>query len=552
MAVALFFGALLALGLGLHRDYGMSWDEVNNHLNGLVNLKYVAQRLLPASMAQNPSLNPAWVPALATYKDRDHGALFEMLVTVSGQVLGAHDSRAFYFWRHLCVFLVFMLGVWALYRLAWVRFANWRLALIAAGMLVLSPRLFAEAFYNGKDLVFMALYALAMYTLVELLRRPSWQRAILHAITTAAAIDLRAQGLQLLLLTAIGLALEAALAQRETGSLRPRWGWGWLFLLYLAAALAFAVAGWPYLWTAAWSDLAQASEGLRSYAWPHANLYFGRFVPANQLPWHYVFVWLSITTPLPYTLAALLGLAAGLRHLVRTGLGVLRTPAGRLDALLLLWLLGPLVFVLALRPSLYDGWRHLYFVYPAFLLWAGRGLHALWQATRQPAKGRWFALAVLVLMAAETVRTAVRMVQMHPYQNVYFSFLPAAVVEQQFERDYWGLAYRQGLEWIAAHDASPRIPVAAPFLTPVSNNIFVLPAAERERLQPVTRKSNNHRYFLTGYRWHPQSYADSVGREVYSIRAGGVKILSVFKRKAAADSVVGLEPKKARLINTSR
>ncbi len=527
--VGLFFGLLLTLGLALHRDYGVSWDEVNNHLNGLVNLKYVAQRLLP-ELAARPPFNQRWIPELLHYKDRDHGALFEMLTSVLGAALTDGDSRSFYFLRHLCVFLTFGLGVWALYGLGRARFGDWRLGLLVAAALVASPRLFAEAFYNGKDVVYMALYTLAMLTLLRLLRRPTAGRALLHALATAAAIDVRAHALHLLLVTGLMLALEARLGVAEAPA-GPRPRYGRLGGLYAGAALVFAVLGWPYLWAAPLPDLLRFGSGLRSYGWGHSVLYWGRFVSAAQVPWHYAPVWLAVTTPLPYVLAGLLGLGAALRGLLRTGR--LRHRAGRLDLLLLLWFAGPLLAVMALGSALYDGWRHLYFVYPALLLLAVRGGLLLVRWARTGLAARRVALALAVGAGIGVAHTVARMVQLHPLQNVYFSVLPAAAAERLFERDYWGLAYRQGLEWVLAHDAAPRLTVSTPHYVPFYNNSLILPPADRARLRFATRAEGTAAYFLTGYRWHPQSYADSLGREVHAIRAGGVKVLSVFRRGGA-------------------
>ncbi|KAA9327025.1 hypothetical protein F0P96_17415 [Hymenobacter busanensis] len=529
LAVALFFVLLLGVGLAVFRDYGVSWDEVNNHLNGLVNLKYVVQTLAP-QLARQPAFNRSWIPDIHVYRDRDHGAAFEMLTTVLGQVVARDDSRPFYFFRHLCVFLTFTAGVWALYRIGQLRFGRWPLALAAAAALVVSPRFFAEAFYNGKDIVYMALFTLAVYTLVRLLRRPTLARAGWHALATAAAIDVRAQGLQLVVLSLLMMALEARFAQPETSPVLPVLPrhWGRAALVYVAATLVLAFVGWPYLWAASWADLLHFSERLRAYRWTHSVLYLGQFIPARHVPWHYIPVWVLITTPLAYTLAAVGGVVAAFRGLLQRG--ALRDRAARLDVLLLLWLLAPWLFVVAFGSTLYDGWRHLYFVYPALLLMAVRGAQALWAAAKARPRWRKVAVGLGIVAAAEVGHTVVRMVQLHPFQNVYFSCVPAATAERLFERDYWALSYRQGLEWILAHDASPRVAVAAPRYAPFYNNTLILPPAERNRLQFMPRESNSYRYFITGYRWHPQSYADSVGQEVHAIRAGGLKVLSVFRR----------------------
>ncbi|MBC8084336.1 MAG: hypothetical protein H7Z21_14125, partial [Hymenobacter sp.] len=208
LSVSAFFGLLLGLGLLLVRDYGVSWDEPNNHLNGLVNLKYLAG-LLPAGNALRQHPTFATTPDIRDFPDAHHGPVFEIAAIVLSYLFTDHDSRSYFLLRHSLVFGVFMLGAGALYQLGKYRFRDWRWGLLGAGLLVLSPRFFAEAFYNGKDIVYMAFFALAMHTLLRLLARPTLGRAVLHGLATALVVDVRVQGLQLLLFTALGLMLTS-------------------------------------------------------------------------------------------------------------------------------------------------------------------------------------------------------------------------------------------------------------------------------------------------------------------------------------------------------
>ena len=185
-AVGLFFGLLAVLGVALTRDYGMSWDEPAERLNAYVSAKYVALRLAPALAQRQPRL--AEIPALAHYPDADHGVLFMLpLVALEALWPGANPAEWAYR-RHLLEFWLFGAGAWAVYQLGRARLASWRWGLAGAAILLLSPRLFAEAFYNYKDVVFLSLFALAMLTLARLLRRPTAGRALLHALACAAAI----------------------------------------------------------------------------------------------------------------------------------------------------------------------------------------------------------------------------------------------------------------------------------------------------------------------------------------------------------------------------
>ncbi|WP_143164055.1 hypothetical protein [Hymenobacter daecheongensis] len=526
MLAGLGFGLLLALGVLLHRDYGMSWDEENNHRNGLVSLNYAAQQLAP-DLARRLATSHSPITDLRAFPDADHGPVFEMAAALLGYLLTDGDSRQVYFLRHLLVFFTFALGCGALGYIGWQRFQNWRWGLLCSLLLVHSPRFFAEAFYNGKDVVFMALFTLAVAGLLWLRQRPTLGRVAGHALLTALATDIRVQGLLVVLPTLV--ALLALPSPAYPGRRRLL-----LSAAYVALTLAGTVAGWPYLWATPPAELWQALHRLGSYPWPFTVLYWGRLVPATQLPWHYIPVWLLITTPVAYTALALLGLG---RTLAGWPAGRLRTLAGRLDAWFALWLLGPLLLIVVRHTVVYDGWRHLYFVYPALLLFAVGGLRGLVGVARGAHPARWVAGAAMAAALLELPVTALRMARMHPFQQVYFSFLPAATAERLFERDYWGLAYRQGLEWLLAHDAAPHLTIQVPWHYPLYNNSLILPPEQRARIR--YEPSARARYFITGYRWHPQSYLDSMGHEVHTIRAGGVRILSVFERTAPAARPVG-------------
>ncbi|QNH62173.1 ArnT family glycosyltransferase [Hymenobacter sediminicola] len=525
--VRAFFGLLLLTGALLFRDYGVSVDEPVSHEDGAVSGKYIAEKLFAGFGQDDP--NVSVITPLFRHRDYDKGVVFELPVAGLGRLLTHGNSTHYFLMRHLLIFLVFMGGVWALYRLIWLRFGHRMVGLLAAALLVLSPRMFAEAFFNGKDIVFMALFTLAIYTLARLFERPTLGGACLHGIATAAAIGVRMPGVILVAFTISSLCLLACFPGPSDSVPRRRlWKSA---AVYLAATALAVIVFWPYLWEDPLVRFAQVYSRVSHYNWGYTNLYFGQFVPADQLPWHYIPVWLLITTPLPYSLAALLGLGYSLYYLFRQRLASLRTPVGRLDLLFIGWLCGPILMVIVLRSTLYDGWRHLYFVYPALLLLAVQGLLVLFRAVVKHRRAYWLAISLLVVAGVETARTGIRMVQLHPYEHLYFSFLPARMVEQQFERDYWGLAFRQGLDWVMAHDSAPQVTVASDVPDMVYANVFLLPALEQARLRRVpARSAATARYFIANYRWHPQPYPDSLGPEVYTVRAGGIKILSVFRR----------------------
>ena len=528
--VGVFFGLLTVLSIALHRDYSMGWDEPAERLNAFVSAKYVALKLAPELARRQPRL--ADIPDLRHHPDADHGVLFLLPWVVLEALLPGPDPAEWAYRRHLAGFLLFVAGAWVVYRLGRARLGSWRWGLVGAGLLVLSPRIFAEAFYNYKDVVFLSLFALAVLTLTRLLRRPTAGRALAHALATAAAIDVRTMGILLPLLTLGFGALEMWA--------RPvrRRGLAAALALYLPAMAALVVLAWPYLWGSPWENFRAALSSFGHYVFAIDVFYLGQLVSIQNLPWHYAPVWLLITTPVPYVLLFAVGVVGVGRGLLRAGLGRwLRRTGSRRDLLVLAWFAGPLLGVMLLHSAIYDGWRHLYFVYPAFVLLAGQGLRLLWRQWWRPASaagrpGAWVAGAALLALALGTAQVVWRMATEHPFQYVYFSFLPGKSIEQNFERDYWGLSVKQGLQWVLAHDARPAVPVSMDSLTDMTLriNAKMIPLAARARLRLVPPDSATGGYFLSIHRWHPGAYPVSAGRPVHVIRVGGAVILTVLRR----------------------
>lgn len=533
--VGVFFGLLTLLGVVLTRDYGMGWDEPAERLNAFVSAKYVALRLVPSLAQRQPRLSE--IPDLHQHRDADHGVLFLLPLVGLEALWPGSDPAEWAYRRHLLGFWLFVAGAWAVYRLGAARLGNWRWGLVGAGLLVLSPRIFAEAFYNYKDVVFLSLFALAMLTLARLLRRPTAGRALLHAMACAAAIDVRTMGVLLPVLTMGFGVLEILYRPVRRRGLAGALG------LYLVAAAGLVVLGWPYLWENPAGNFMVALRSFSQYTKHMDLLYMGRFIPIQALPWHYAPVWIVITTPVPYAVMFVIGLLATARAAALDGpRRWLRSAAARSDLLVLAWFFGPLLGVMLLHSVMYDGWRHLYFIYPAFVLIAARGLRALcnaWQRWYNGA-GRWRpgAVGAGVLLAAlvlGTARVVQRMVAEHPFQYAYFSFLPGRVIEQNFECDYWGLSTRQGLQWLLAHDPRPVISVTMDSLTATTLliNLKMLPPADRARLQFISPTGTDARvadYYFTIYRWQRGPYPASLGREVHGIRVGGATILTILRR----------------------
>jgi hypothetical protein len=259
----------------------------------------------------------------------------------------------------------------------------------------------------------------------------------------------------------------------------------------------------------------------------YSVLYFGTFIKSTEVPWHYIPVWILITTPLIYTFFFLTGSFLAIQEMIKNGIRFYSNDREREDFLFILLFFAPLIAVIVLNSALYDGWRHLYFIYAPFLLIAMTGVAKLIGIIKEPSFGGeqragLFIAAVTVLCL---ISTGYQMIRYHPFQNVYFNNLAGNSAGESFELDYWGLSFRRGLEYIVNSDKRPAIGLSANVIAPMINNAIFLDNGDLKRLRHANIQQAD--YFLTNYRWHPEPY--QFPNEVYSISVDNQKILSVFK-----------------------
>jgi hypothetical protein len=540
-----FFLLLLAVGVGVYRDYGISWDEPESRQNGVVTLKYLAEHFAP-SLLKGRSIDSA---PLNEYISNYYGVAFETPSVALAEMLGIHEIKDVFLFRHLLTFLIYITGIYAVERMVYRRFSDWRLSLLAALFFVLTPRLFAESFYNNKDIVLMALFAIGMNTTISFALKPGLKTAFLHALASAIAIDVRI--VAIILPAATVAILVVRLLKKELSiplTLR-------ILTVYLVSVCILVLAMWPWLWADPVRHFVQAFRIFAHTPFDGPVLYMGSFVRSTELPWHYVLVYISITTPLLYLVLFLVGLSNTISKIIYRGTSLWKSKEELQDVVFLGFLAVPIATVIMLHSVLYDGWRHMYFVYPAFLLIATRGWVALWSNDQRISK-----TLLTVVTAISIVHTAIWMWRAHPYQNVYFNILAGSGdLRSRYELDYWGLADARALEFILANDDREVISVRADSFMPLNAALDMINIGERGRLKlsrvelsdllsedypakllrhPQTpnreAKEKVPDYIITNYRWvqpvDDARYANEFNL-FYQIRVDNQIILSVFQRK---------------------
>lgn len=415
------------VGVRSAADFGVSWDEPDYyHYGDLVQTYY---RTGDRAFEEFSNL-------------RYYGAATPLLhASVADLVDPEGPDRASA--AHLVNYGVFLGGAAALYLLIRLQTGSRLWGLLGAAVLLLSPRIFSHAFVNPKDSPFLALTTVTIAILVHYIERR--QRWMLWALGVVGGllVGIRVTGLMIAGLAIVALRVEAWVD--GTPEARDRWARD--TVRYVGVLVMVAMLTWPYLWPNPPLRFAEALSLMTSFTvGPQEMLYLGDLAEVASPPWHYVPVWIGVTTPPVYLLLAAFG--------ILTGLAIRPTTAFRTRAierhhfLYAIWLFGPVLLVVIGRSALYDEWRHVNFVYPAFVIFVVLGARWIWTqaVARHGALGSAFVVVVLVSIAS----IGKGMADDHPYQAVYFNELAgrAEGAYGRFELDYWGLSYKEGLELI--------------------------------------------------------------------------------------------------------
>ena len=525
---------LLGLGGAVYDDYGVGWDEDNNSVFGRITLDHILGRNQNAEYYKNP--NEFWHPVTGQFA-RTHGPVVEVMLVGLALLLEDKDPRPQLLFRHLCIFLLFYVGVFFFYLVGKRVLSSWRLGLLGALFLVLSPRIFSHAFHNSMDISFLTVYIVCILTLLRYLERPTPLRAAVHGVACALLVDIRIAGLILPAITGAFLLMEVVVARAPKKKLATV---ALSFAVYLVVMCPLAVLLWPMLWGDPIRNLLVSFEVAANDPWSWWELYMGRIVYGTQVPWHFTPIWMLVTTPPLYALLFLVGL---LRLLLATRISrsFYREQRGQLVSLSCLVL--PLVAVAVMGSTLFNGWRHMYFVYPGFLVLALLGVRSatrrcrwLLSTARSARISRGVTYGAIICSVLATGRF---MVHSHPHQISYFNLLVGGPSQARkwFQMGYWGTEYREGLIYLLRQHVRNNAPVTLYFtkvpaaLSPINSNIMIINHELRGRIRATTNIAEAD-YFMTNFCNHvPLSTGDPnwTFDPIWSRKVEGTEILTIYR-----------------------
>ena len=266
------------------------------------------------------------------------------------------------------------------------------------------------------------------------------------------------------------------------------------------------------------------------------TFYLGQFISTSNPPWHYSIVWIFITTPLMYIFFFIVGVFTIFKDLFRRWLEpqnnyffrIFNNSAQQQDFIFLIIFLVPLFIAAYFGSISYDGWRHLYFIYPCFLLISISGIDFLRNIFNKNIK--YLYILILLLL----IPTFLWMYKNHPHQYVYFNILTGKNFNKNFEMDYFGISNKSILEYVVASEKD-NVKVFNLSTTDLNLSKQILNEEDKQKIQ-IVGNLDNADYITNNFRdWNGKTkpYKFKIPKnflKIHEIVVDNVPINIVYKK----------------------
>ena len=502
------------------RDYGITWDEDFHRPYGDFILRWYSSHFKDMAAVQDPQ-------AITLY-----GGFFDILV----QLANYWSPLGFFETRHL---LGALFGLWTIfmtYKIA-RHIAGYLAGFFAALCLVLQPVFYGHMFNNPVDIPFAALFTTTIYCLIttydQLPRLPP-KDFLKLGLSLGLLMGIRVGGI-FFILPCIALCwlswFENQKSQIRSGSvmaaLKILFGFIRNLLWILAIAWTVMLVCWPWAQLRPIKNPLEAAFKFARFCANQKNLpilFEGKYREIFEVPKYYLFKSIFITLPEFLLMVLFIGGIFVVFH--RLHKSELTTKAIK-TGLLIFAFLFPVLAATAFSTPHFDGYRHYLFLTPILAALGGISFATLIHSKTALILRICAGLAITYSVCL----TVFDMHRLHPYENVYFNQIQGgglAKAGHQYETDYWGNSYREGILWVIKNyrpNSKRKIRIMNSSM-PVQIDYYIqkTPGA-RDRFEMAQGHAPD--IYLSTTRW--EHHRDFPGKALYVVKRDGIPLLYVVE-----------------------
>ncbi len=430
------------VGTYIFKDFGIGIEEHFQRSSGFYWLNYLVQfsdfetikNLINQKVIEINNLYPNLPPIKIA---QHYGIVFDVPMAFIETIFKIDNSENQFYLRHFFTFFIFLISGFLFYLLILKRTKNYTISLISCCFYLLSPRVFGNSFFDGKDLFFLSLLTINFYLYSNYCDKKNFNSILILSIFSAFSTSTRIIGLFFPISFILIFFLEIINKNYDKKIIYHT-------LVYLVLYFLFLFAHWPYLWT--------IEIGLFNFFYEFsiaANpivLFGGDYYTSEYLPLSYIPIWLVISIPEIIILFFILGFSYYIFRLFKRFSNIKnftfqndlwRGSREKKDLFIFLCFFQIIVIYLSFNLNLYGGWRHFLFLSFFITYFSSIGIYIILLKFKNIFYFKKFFFIILSFFIFEI---AYNLFKYHPFQSVYFNNFVSSDMKNKYEVDTQSLS----------------------------------------------------------------------------------------------------------------
>jgi hypothetical protein len=498
----ILFFLIFSIGFKSYKSYGIAWDEELQRRSGFIHLNYVAKKILSEQLYQKLysygfnnllnsndqkriienneyNLDKKKYVELDLQKDlagnKAYGPSFEITAIILEAAFKFKNEKEIYQFRHFINFLFYFFALIFFYKFLESKFKNFFLSIVGVLTLFFTPRIFVESFVNSKDIIFMSYFIITNYFGYKFYKNKKKKNFILFSLFCALSSSLRIIGFINIIAYALLIFFEKKNDYYDK----------FKNILFLGiASCFFYIIVTPVLWENTIDNIKYILNYSTNIPYVGEVFYFEKFIISNNLPWHYLPIWISITISELVIIIFIFSTILLFYQFIKKKI------VNENIVYLIIFIFLPVMLKIILGSPIHNGWRHFFFIYPWIIVIYLSGIEYLFKLNKK----YFFLLTALVTI--NFMNIAYWMFKNHPYQNLYFNnFLPNAI--EKFEKDYHGLSNKQLIENLLLNKIKKEEIIYFDYIgSNFPSSLKILDLNDQKKFMYIGKNSNIKKYYL--------------------------------------------------------
>ncbi len=426
------------LGLIIFNDFGISVDEEFQRYSGFYWLNYVLEFTPFESLKFSVENKLSEIGGFTLPNPKDYpfyGVIFDLPLALIETILKVNEPRDYFLLRHFFTFSLFFISALYFHKILENRFKEKIIIFFGVLLYISSPRVFADSFYNNKDLVFLSFVTISLSYYFKLIDNFNYKNILNFSFFASLTCVARIIGIFLPVTFLLFIFLSNKKIDKDYSLVKK-------ILFFIFCFLLFLYLFWPFLWEAPAANFIYAFNKSSQVGLSIQMLFNGNYIFSNLLPISYLPTWIIITTPILSLILFLVGYTIIIKRSFARLINIKpdtiysdfwRGKKENKDFFVVLNFSLIFFYIILSNSVLYTGWRQLYFLH-VFLIYVG--CFAIYFLNLKIKKKIFLHSFIFTFILISFYN----IYKFHPYQSSYFNILVSESKKKDFEIDYWGLA----------------------------------------------------------------------------------------------------------------